>query len=100
MIPAVVGSTAASRALARQGRSRLRLPSDQEISTYYGDLIEPVGPARGLASPYLDIHVGAELPFRSLRTDRTKPTENCLRGPRYTFLPDVAIELMLHRDRR
>jgi hypothetical protein len=37
--------------------------------------------------------VGAELPFRSLRTDRKKPTENCLRGPRYTFLPDVAIGL-------
>jgi hypothetical protein len=35
-----------------------------------------------------------------LRTDRKKPTENCLRGPRYTFLPDVAIELMLHCDRR
>jgi hypothetical protein len=67
---------------------------------YYGDLIEPVGPACGLASPYLNIHVGAEVPFRSLRTNRKKPTENCLRGLRYTFLPDFAIGLMLHCDRR
>src|SRR5215216_370995 len=67
---------------------------------YYGDLVKPVSPARGLASPYLNIHVGAEVPFRSLLADRKKPTENCLRGPRYTFLPDVAIEAMLHRDRR
>src|SRR5215210_3365983 len=63
---------------------------------YYGDLVEPVGPARGLASPYLNIHVSSGVPFRSFWADETGPTEDHLRGPRYTFLPDFAIGLMLH----